>query len=145
MQNLTHQNLTGSTTGNGMDNTDSTLETPANNKGNDVAIGDTVKYQIDATIPSYSKSYTRVKVNITDQLSVGLELKDNPGVVVTVGGTTATAGTDYTYTKGNPERGFTIAFDSDYALAHQGEAIVVTYEAVLTEDAATNFHPNTYI
>ncbi len=135
--------ITGSTTGNGMDNTDSTLETPANNKGNDVAIGDTVKYQIDATIPSYSKSYTRVKVNITDQLSVGLELKDNPGVVVTVGGTTATAGTDYTYTKGNPERGFTIAFDSDYALAHQGEAIVVTYEALLTEDAATNFDPNT--
>lgn len=135
--------IVGSTTADGTDNTDTTLTNPANNKGNDVAIGDTVKYQIDASIPAYSESYTKVKVNITDQLSKGLELKDDPGVVVTVDGTPATAGTDYTYTKGTPERGFTIEFDSDYALAHQGAAIVVTYEALLTDAAATNFDPNT--
>ena len=73
--------ITGSTTEDGDDNTDSTLES-ANNKGNDVAIGDIVQYQIDTAIPAYSDSYTKVKVNITDQLSKGLELQGTPAVKV---------------------------------------------------------------
>lgn len=133
--------ITGSTTEDGKDNTDSTLES-ANNKGNDVAIGDIVQYQIDTAIPAYSDSYTKVKVNITDQLSTGLELQGTP--VVKVNGNVVEAAADtFTYTKDTPENGYTIAFVSDFALAHSGEAVVVTYEAKLTEAAATNFDPNT--
>lgn len=133
--------ITGSTTEDGDDNTDSTLES-ANNKGNDVAIGDIVQYQIDTAIPAYSDSYTKVKVNITDQLSKGLELQGTP--VVKVDGNVVEAGADtFTYTKGTPENGYTIAFVSAFALAHSGEPVVVTYEAKLTEAAATNFDPNT--
>lgn len=133
--------ITGSTTEDGDVNTDSTLGS-ANNKGNDVAIGDIVQYQIDTAIPAYSDSYTKVKVNITDQLSKGLELQGTP--VVKVNGNVVEAGADtFTYTEGTPENGYTIAFVSDFALAHSGEAVIVTYEAKLTEAAATNFDPNT--
>ncbi len=146
--------ITGSTTENGTDNTDAAKEDVALNgtdgKGNDVAIGDTVKYQINALIPAYSDSYTSVKVQISDQLSKGLKLKGTPVVTVNKTKIEDPKGV-YTYTPVNRKEegktdqveGYTITFDSAYALAHTGEEIVVTYEAELTEDAATNFDPNT--
>lgn len=134
--------ITGSTTENGRDNTDSTLANPANNKGNDVAIGDIVKYQIDATIPSYSKSYTDVTVEISDTLSKGLDLEGTP-VVKVDGGEVEASDATYTYTATEGKRGFTIAFASAYALANSGKEVVVTYNAKLNEQANRNFDPNT--
>ena len=127
--------ITGST---GKDTSD------GNESGNDVAIGDTVNFQIDTKIPSYSKSYKEVMVKITDTMGKGLTLADPVKLVVTVGGKAVEAGADtFTFTPAEDKKSFEISFASAYALAHSGEAVVVTYDAVLGEDAGLNFDPNT--
>ncbi len=126
--------ITGST---GKDTSD------GNESGNDVAIGDTVNFEIDTKIPSYSKSYTKVMVKITDTMGKGLTLADSVNLVVTVDGETVEAGVDtFTYTPAEDKKSFEISFASTYALAHSGEAVVVTYDAVLGEDAGLNFDAN---
>ncbi len=126
--------ITGST---GKDTSD------GNESGNDVAIGDTVNFEIDTKIPSYSKSYTEVTVKITDTMSKGLTLADPANLVVKVNNAEVKAGDDtFTYTEANDRKSFEISFASAYALAHSGEAVVVTYDAVLGEDAGLNFDAN---
>lgn len=126
--------ITGST---GKDTSD------GNESGNDVAIGDTVNFEINTKIPSYSKSYTEVMVKITDTMGKGLTLADSVNLVVTVDGETVEAGVDtFTYTPAEDKKSFEISFASTYALAHSGEAVVVTYDAVLGEDAGLNFDAN---
>ena len=127
--------ITGST---GKDTSD------GNESGNDVAVGDTVNFEIDTKIPSYSKSYTEVSVKITDTMGKGLTLADPTNLVVKVGNAVVTASADtYTYTPAADKKSFEISFVSAYALAHSGEAVVVTYDAVLGADAGVNFDPNT--
>ena len=127
--------ITGST---GKDTSD------GNESGNDVAIGDTVNFEIDTKIPSYSKSYTEVMVKITDTMGKGLTLADPANLVVKVDGETVEAGADtFTFTPAEDKKSFEISFASAYALAHSGESVVVTYDAVLGEDAGFNFDPNT--
>lgn len=138
--------ITGSTTpvnGAATDNTDDTLVNQAKNNGNDVAIGDTVSFEITAQIPAYTEAYKEVKVTITDQLSEGLSLNSVPVVKLSGEESSSVAGRDYTYTEGTPENGYTIALNSDYALAHSGQTITVTYTALLTNEAGTNYDPNT--
>ncbi len=126
--------ITGST---GKDTSD------GNESGNDVAIGDTVNFEIDTNIPSYSKSYKEVTVKITDTMGKGLVLADNPKLIVKVNGSEVAAGADtYTYTPAENKKSFEISFASAYALAHSGEVVVVTYDAVLTEEAGLNFDAN---
>ncbi len=125
--------ITGST---GKDTSD------GNESGNDIAIGDTVNFEINTKIPSYSKSYTEVMVKITDTMGKGLTLADPVNLVVTVGGVEAEEHT-FTYTPAEDKKSFEISFASAYALAHSGEAVVVTYDAVLGEDAGLNFDANT--
>ena len=126
--------ITGST---GKDTSD------GNESGNDVAIGDTVNFEIDTKIPSYSKSYTEVMVKITDTMGKGLTLADPANLVVKVNNAEVKAGDDtFTYTEANDRKRFEISFASAYALAHSGEAVVVTYDAVLGEDAGLNFDAN---
>ena len=106
-------------------------------KHNDVAVGDTVTYQITTAIPSYSKQYDRVTVKITDTLSTGLTLNadsikiNNKKVDAGMGTLTSSA------------NGFEFVVDSDYALAHGGEAITIDYTATVNENAELNFDPNT--
>lgn len=127
--------ITGST---GKDTSD------GNESGNDVAIGDTVNFEIDTVIPSYSKGYTEVMVKITDTMGKGLTLADPVNLVVTVDGETVEAGADtFTFTPAEDKKSFEISFASAYALAHSGEKVVVTYDAVLGEDAGLNFDANT--
>lgn len=115
-----------------------------NESGNDVAIGDTVNFEIDTKIPSYSKSYTEVMVKITDTMGKGLTLADPANLVVKVDGEAVEAGADtYTFTPAEDKKSFEISFASAYALAHSGESVVVTYDAVLGEDAGLNFDANT--
>ena len=114
-----------------------------NESGNDVAIGDTVNFEIDTQIPSYSKSYAEVSVKITDRMGKGLTLAEPANLVVKVNNVKVAAGVDtYTYTPAADKKSFEIAFASAYALAHSGEAVVVTYDAVLGEDAGLNFDAN---
>ncbi len=127
--------ITGST---GKDTSD------GNESGNDVAIGDTVNFEIDTVIPSYSKSYTEVTVKIKDSMGKGLTLADPANLVVKVNGTEVKAGeATFTYTETNDKKSFEISFASAYALEHSGEKVVVTYDAVLGEDAGLNFDANT--
>lgn len=106
-------------------------------KHNDVAVGDTVTYQITTAIPSYSKQYEEVIVKITDTLSTGLTLnvdsiKINSAAVNAEMGTLTTSA-----------NGFEFVVNNDYALTHGGEAITIDYTATVNENAELNFDPNT--
>ncbi|MDD2978640.1 MAG: SpaA isopeptide-forming pilin-related protein [Hespellia sp.] len=103
-------------------------------KGDDVAIGDTVKFRIDTAIPSYSKEYTTVVVKISDALSTGLTLTQD---------SIATNLPEDSYTITKSASGFEITINSDYALAHGNDTVYVTYSAVLNDQAGINFDPNT--
>ena len=117
--------------------------TKCNASGNDVAIGDTVNYEIDTAIPSYSTQYTSVTFDISDTLSNGLTLNHADGeIVVTVGGTAVAAG-DTTYSLTATDNGFTISFADAYIRANGGKAVVVTYSAEVNANADLNFDPNT--
>ncbi len=130
-----------------------TDESANSGSGNDVAIGDTVSFLIDTQIPSYSKSYKEVSVKIKDTMGQGLVLAENPNIVVKVNGNEdenivpatdpETNKTNYTISYPDPAtKNFQIAFESEYALAHSGQKVYVTYDAVLTADAAYNFNAN---
>lgn len=108
-------------------------------KHNDVAIGDTVSYKIETAIPSYSKQYNSAKVEITDTLSKGLTLKTN-SIEIKINNV---AVNDNMGTLTSSANGFVFKVKSDYALAHGGEAITITYDAEVNTDAEVNFDPNT--
>ncbi len=114
-----------------------------NENGNDVAVGDTVSFQIEAQIPAYSKAYQNVKVDITDQTGGGLIIDLAAGISVNAGSgpaITAKPGIDYTLTA--EDRGFRISFTSEYALAHSGETMYVNYVGLMKENAGYNFDAN---
>lgn len=122
-------------------------DNPLNPSGNDVAIGDTVNFEITAQIPSYSEAYKNVMVKISDTVSgSGLEI-DTDSIKVKVGTASGTAvevsGAAVYALDPVDQNGFTITFTSEYALAHAGEYVYVTYDAVLGENANLNFDPNT--
>lgn len=122
-------------------------DNPLNPSGNDVAIGDTVNFEITAQIPSYSEAYKNVMVKISDTVSgSGLEI-DTDSIKVKVGTASGTAvevsGAAVYALAPVDQNGFTITFTSEYALAHAGEYVYVTYDAVLGENANLNFDPNT--
>ena len=106
-------------------------------KHNDVAVDDTVQYQITTAIPSYSKQYDEVIVKITDTLSTGLTLNkdsikiDGKAVNADMGTLTTT------------DNGFEFVVKSNYALAHGGDAITIDYTATVNDNAELNFDPNT--
>lgn len=125
--------ITGSTTADGK----ATTDTNPNEKGNDVAIGDIVNYEITTHIPSYSKQYSEVIVNISDTLSKGLTLNED-SILINGKAVDATMGTLTT-----SDRGFEFVIKSDYALAHGNEAITVTYSATVNNQVEKNFDPNT--
>ena len=106
-------------------------------KHNDVAVGDTVKYQITTAIPSYSKQYSEVTVKITDTLSAGLTLNVDS---IKINGAAVNAGMGTLTPSAN---GFEFVVNSAYALAHGGDAITIDYTATVNENAELNFDPNT--
>lgn len=122
------------------------VDSDGNESGNDVAIGDIVKYQIDTALPSYSAEYKKVVVKITDTLTEGLTYQKDT-VKVKVGDTEVMA-SEATYELNDDEMGtegggsFVITFNSDYAIANGGKAVCVTYEAKLNEKAHVNFDFN---
>ena len=125
--------ITGSTTADGTENTDTGL----NGKGNDVAIGDIVNFEITTHIPSYSKQYSEVIVKISDTLSTGLTLDEDS---IKINGEAVDADMGTLTTSAN---GFEFVIDSDYALEHGNQEIKVTYSAAVNNQAKKNFDPNT--
>lgn len=106
-------------------------------KHNDVAIGDTVTYQITTAIPSYSKQYDTAIVKITDTLSTGLTLNVDS---IKINGKAVDTNMGKLTTSAN---GFVFEVKSEYALAHGGDAITVDYTATVNDNAELNFDPNT--
>lgn len=106
-------------------------------KHNDVAVGDTVKYQITTAIPSYSKQYNEVTVKITDTLSTGLTLNKDS---IKINGAAVNADMGTLKTTAN---GFEFVVNSNYALTHGGDTITIDYTATVNEKAELNFDPNT--
>lgn len=123
--------------------------TSGNTKGNDVAYGDSVNFNIDTAIPSYSGKYESVTVKISDTLSQGLKLdkisnSEAYNVIVKVGAENVQQGDNYSnYKLEASDNGFIITFNSAYALANSGKSVKVTYSATLQKDAPVNFDPNT--
>lgn len=119
----------------------------------DVKVGDTVEYKITGTIPSYSKTYDNPVYKITDTLKNATfatetveEVTTTVEPVVTIGGKTASKGTDYkfTWTDANDDGtydGFVIDFLNLASYAGKGvaeRAVVITYNAVISESAASS-------
>ena len=116
----------------------SIVNSDGNTNGNDVAVGDTVEFQIDTVIPSYSAAYKEVMVTITDELSAGLSLNEN-SIEITIDGTEFTPAEGKMTTNA---AGFTLDL-SDVALANSGKAVVINYTATVDADFAYNFDENT--
>ena len=117
----------------------------------DLAIGDVVKFEVDTNFPIYqadsATTFTGAKFEILDNLSEGLTL-DQTKITVTIDGERqpTPAGADTFTTTGTDANTLKIAFANAFIMAHQGEAIVVNYEAALNEKAAYNDadgNPNT--
>lgn len=108
-------------------------------QGSDAAIGDTIGYQIDVTIPSYSAEYKDVEYIISDTLSTGLTPPKDSEVVVKVDNAAPTTAPTITVTG----QTITINFDSAYILANGGKTVTVTYSAKLNEYALVNMDANT--
>lgn len=115
-----------------------------NNKGDDVAIGDTVNYKITSKIPEYSAEYntetSQVKYTIHDKLD-GLSVNAD-SVVVKVGDQTVTAGDD-TFTLTAQDQTLRVEFKKSFILNNGGKDVEVTYAATLTDDTKVNFDPHT--
>ena len=101
---------------------------------NEAGVGETVVYQLTSAVPNHT-GYKEYYYVINDTLSSGLTF--NPSsVVVTVGGTEQTADTDYVLYTGSDADGYTfrIAFKNIMSKT-VGAAIIVTYNAVVNENA----------
>ncbi len=115
-----------------------------------VSIGSTVSYKLATKFPNYAETISAddmTEYSITDIPSAGLTLvdKDNDGLdnddfVVTVDGK---ATTKFTVTaSGN---GFKITFTNAFVLENKTKDVVVTYDAIVNENAVvgTDGNPNT--
>lgn len=105
-------------------------------KTNESPIGATVKYKIETAVPAFMDGY---KYNayfiVGDILDAGLTLNKN-SIVVTIDGSDANAGTDYTV-KFAPDcaAGYTFQVALVNPKAHADKAVVVEYSAVVNENA----------
>lgn len=113
-----------------------------------VKVGDYVPYKIATTFPTYTADYGDVKFKITDTMSKGLKLINDPagnaeksvkvkvnGQDVTASGTTFTLAVDPDAAEGQPD--LIIEFASDYIKQNGGQQVEISYYAQVTEDAVT--------
>lgn len=119
-----------------------TIVTPSskNSKGDDIAIGGKITFNLSATVPSYSKEYKKVTYKIYDIMSEGLDYVD---------GSMKCFIEKYENNRENikvtPKVNggiIEITFDSKFILEHPGQKIQVEYQAKLNEKAGVNFDAN---
>lgn len=142
----TIESVTASATGTGL--TGGTVGTDKDTA--QVSIGSTVSYKLATKFPNYAETIQAANMteySITDIPSAGLTLVDKGSVglnkddfVVTVGGT-ATDKFDVE-ASGN---GFKITFTNSFVLENKTKDVVVTYDAIVNENAVvgTDGNPNT--
>ena len=95
------------------------------------SVGDTAKFTISGTVPSYPADATNAVYSITDVPDAGLAV-DTASFVVKAGSTTLSKDTDYTLTT-NANGTYTVAFSKAYVLAHPGQAVTIDYNAQVTK------------
>lgn len=106
-----------------------------------VAIGDTVTYQLQATIPEYDSDATNQVYKLVDTLSTGLTFESITSITIgtttyTVGGQNNCAGwidtTDVVTTGGGS---FTITIPSNIVVASANQTVTVLFTAKLNDSA----------
>lgn len=95
------------------------------------SVGDTAKFTISGTVPSYPADATKATYSITDVPDAGLSVKTDTFVVKS-GGKTLVKDTDYTITE-NDNGTYTVAFTKKFVLANPGQAVTIDYDAVVTK------------
>lgn len=114
-------------------------------KGDTVAVGDVIHFQIDnMTIPSFSEDYEAPKYVITDQLEAGMfENITNLKVFINDVETNADSST---FTLTNNGTGFVVSFAEAFLRAHAADAtrptVKITYDSKLTDAAGVNYAEN---
>lgn len=110
-------------------------------QGDELGLGDTGVFRITTQIPAYSDAYKAhgVTYELTDSQDDGFDSVTD--IQVKVGGQAVTAGVS-TFTKTENGNDFTLAFTSDFALAHAGQTVEVTYKAKLNSSAKQKLESN---
>lgn len=109
--------------------------------GQTTAVGDTVSFTVNTTIPGYGEVYTHPHFVLTDSLTA-LELKENTVTLTAPTGLTKGTGTvdvlstTADYFVETTTAGYTITFTEKYLKTVQtATAVTVTYDAEVTTDA----------
>lgn len=108
-------------------------------------IGDTIKYQVQASIPTYEKNATNIVYKFKDTMSKGLTYDENAGFTITSGKKTFLEGKDYTITTNKKDDGSTeieINFVYNNIKAYATQGLTLKYQATLNEYAVVNTKPN---
>lgn len=108
-------------------------------------IGDSIKYKITSTIPTYEKNATNIVYKIKDTMSKGLTYDDKAGIKITSGNKTFIENTDYTVVNTKNSDGTTsieINFVYDNIKAYSALGLTLEYQATLNENAIVNTKAN---
>ncbi|SQC85083.1 surface protein [Clostridium perfringens] len=108
-------------------------------------IGDTIKYKVTATIPTYEKNATNIVYKIKDTMSKGLTYDDKAGIKITSGNKTFVENTDYTVKSTKNSDGTTsieIDFVYDNIKAYSTDGLTLEYQATLNENAVVDTKVN---
>lgn len=100
---------------------------------NNVAIGDTVHFKLESTVPEKISGYDYYYFYFEDTLSAGLTLNAS-SIKVFINGKLAEAGADKDYVQAVSVDDGTLKVGLVNAKAHAGKAVMVTYDAVLNEN-----------
>lgn len=94
------------------------------------SVGDTAKFVITGTVPSYPADATNAIYSITDVPDKGLAVDTTSFVVTNGSGDTLAVDTDYTLIA-NADDTYTVAFTKKYILAHPGQTVKINYNATI--------------
>ena len=109
------------------------------NKNETVAVGDTVNFKIETTIPPFA-TYNKPVFKISDTLSNGITLGDEDDIEVTKPAD-AVKDQDYTVHKVDAHN-FTVVFDEKYLKTiATNTAVEINYPATITSDAVKSVNP----
>lgn len=108
-------------------------------------IGDSIKYKITSTIPTYEKNATNIVYKIKDTMSKGLTYDNKAGIKITSGDKTFVENTDYTVVNTKNVDGTTsieIDFVYDNIKAYSTLGLTLEYQATLNENAVVSTEAN---
>ncbi len=103
---------------------------------NTANIGDTIKYEVTTSIPTYEANVDASKLSYTLTDTFTNLTYNNGSLVIKANGTTLIKDADYTLTEASGN--FKAELTADAIIKYQGAELVLTYSAVLNEDAVVD-------